>query len=33
MDNDGCGSSGLWNICSGILLDDVVLSFYYLDYL
>ena len=33
MDKDGCGSSGVWNICSDIPLDDVVLSFYYWDYL
>ena len=29
MDEGGCGSSGLWNICSDISLDNVVLSFYY----
>ena len=33
MDEDGCGSSGVWNIQSDISLDDVVLSVYYLDYL
>ena len=33
MDEDGCGSSGVWNICSEISLDDVVLSVYYWDYL
>ena len=32
MDEDGCGSSGVWNILSDILLDDVVLSVYYSDY-
>ena len=33
MDEDGCGFSRLWNILSHISLDDVVLSFYYWDYL
>ena len=33
MDEDGCGSNGVWNICSDISLDDVVLSVYYWDYL
>ena len=33
MDKDGCGSSGVWNICSDISLVDVVLSVYYWDYL
>ena len=33
MDKDGCGSSGVWNICSDISLYDVVLSVYYWDYL
>ena len=33
MDEDGCGSSGVWNICSKISHDDVVLSVYYWDYL
>ena len=33
MDEDECGSSGLWNIHSDISLDDVVLSVYYWDYL
>ena len=28
MDKDGCGSSGVWNICSDNSLDDVVLSVY-----
>ena len=31
MDEVGCGSSGVWNIRSNILLDDVVLSVYYWD--
>ena len=31
MDEDGCDSSGVWNICSDILLEDVVLSVYYRD--
>ena len=31
MDEDGCGSSVVWNICSYISLDDVVLSVYYWD--
>ena len=31
MDEDGCGSSGVWNIHSDISLDNVVLSFYYWD--
>ena len=33
MDEDGCGSSGVWNICSNVSLDNVVLSVYYLDFL
>ena len=33
MGEDGCGSSGLWNIFSEISLDGVVLSFYYWDFL
>ena len=33
MDEDGCGSSGVWNIRSDISLDDVVLSVYYWGYL
>ena len=33
MDEDGCGSSGVWNIRSYISLDDVILSVYYWDYL
>ena len=33
MDEDGCGSSAVWNICSDISLDDVVLSVYHWDYL
>ena len=33
MDEDGCGSSGVWNIHSDISLDDVVISFYYWYYL
>ena len=33
MDEDGCGSSGVWNIRSDVSLDDVVLSVYYWDYL
>ena len=32
MDEDGCGSSGVWNIHSEISLDDVVISVYYWDY-
>ena len=28
MDEDGCGSSGVWNIQSDISLDNVFLSFY-----
>ena len=31
MDEDGCGYSGVWNICSDISLDDLVLSVYYWD--
>ena len=31
MDEDGSGSSGVWNICSEILLENVVLSVYYWD--
>ena len=33
MDEYGFGSSGVWNIRFDILLDDVVLSVYYWDYL
>ena len=33
MDNDGCGSSGVWNIHSDIPLEYVVLSVYYWDLL
>ena len=33
MDEDGCGSSVVWNICLDISLEDVVLSVYYWDYL
>ena len=33
MDEYGCGSSGVCNIHSDISLDDVVLSFYYWDYI
>ena len=33
MDEDGCGSSGVWNIRSDNSLDDVVLSVYFWDYL
>ena len=33
MNEDGCGSSGLWNIRSDNSLDDVVLSVYNWDYL
>ena len=33
MDEDGCGSSRVWNICSGISLDNVVISVYYWDLL
>ena len=33
MDEDGYGSSGVWNIWSDISLDDVVISVYYWDYL
>ena len=33
MDEDGRGASGVWNICSDISLDDVVISVYYWDYL
>ena len=33
MDEDGCGSSGVWNIRSEISLDDVFLSVYYWYYL
>ena len=33
MDKDVCGASGVWNICSDISLEDVVLSVYYWDYL
>ena len=33
MEEYGCGSSGVWNICSGISLDNVALSVYYWDFL
>ena len=33
MDEDGCGSSGVWNIRSDISIDDVVLSVHNWDYL
>ena len=33
MDEDGCGSSGVWNIRSENSLDDVVPSVYNWDYL
>ena len=33
MEEDGCGSIGVWSIISDISLDDVVLSVYYWDYL
>ena len=33
MDEDGCGSSGVWNIRSDISLEDVVISVHYWDYL
>ena len=33
MDEDGYSSSVVWNICSDISLDDVVLSVYNWDYL
>ena len=33
MDEDGCGSSGVWKFCSDISLDYVVLSVYNWDYL
>ena len=33
MDEDVCGSSGVWNIRSDVSLEDVVLSVYYWDYL
>ena len=33
MDEDGCGSSGVWNICSDVSFDDVVLSVYNWNYL
>ena len=33
MDQDGCGSSGVWNIRSDITFEFVVLSVYYCDYL
>ena len=33
MDEDGCGSSAIWNIRSDNSLDDVVLSIYNWDYL
>ena len=29
MYEDGCGSSGICNICSDIIIDDVILSVYY----
>ena len=33
MVEDGRGASGVWNICSDISLDDVLLSVYYWNYL
>ena len=33
MDKYGCGSSGVWKICSAISLEYVVLSVYYWYYL
>ena len=27
MDEDGCGSSGVWNICSEITIGNVVFQF------
>ena len=33
MDEDGCGSNGVWNIRSDVSLDNVVLSVYNWDYL
>ena len=33
MDEDGCGYSGVWNICSDNSHDDVVLSVSNWDYL
>ena len=30
MNKDGCGSSGVWNFCADISLENVVLSVYYL---
>ena len=33
MDEDGCSSSGVWNIRSDISLEDVFLSVYNWDYL
>ena len=33
MDEDGRGISGVWNICSDISIDNVVLPVYYWDYL
>ena len=32
MDEDGCGSSGVWNILPDVSIDDVVLSVYNWDY-
>ena len=31
MYKDGCGSSGVWDICSDILIYDKVISVYYWD--
>ena len=31
MDEDGCDSSGVWNILSDISLDGVIISAYYWD--
>ena len=33
MDEDRCGFSEVWKICSDISLDDIFLSVYYWDYL
>ena len=31
MDKDGCGSSGVWDICPVFTLDNVIISVYYWD--
>ena len=31
MNEDGCGSSGVWNIFSDIKIENLVLSVYYWD--